>query len=314
MQRLAAELHAATCAALAAGRLIHSAWSEQASGATASKHQDVLMTKGQATDLVTATDKACEQLMTKMLLEEFPEHSILGEETCIKEELLPGQSVWILDPIDGTTNFVHGNLHCTVLVALVVDQRVEVAVTLDPSRSELFFAVRGGGAFLHKATDLDSLWSQRSAAFEAGDVTQVATRIQVSTVQEVSKALVGVELGYSRSPPVVDRFLRQVRALTVDGEVRSMRTVGSTGLELAQIACGRLDAAYHWDGIHVWDVAAGSLLIQEAGGFVCSPDGEKFDLTSGRVLAAASPELAGQIANMLVEASLDTRATQALDR
>ena len=206
-------------------------------------------------DLVTELDLASQKKVIEIITGAFPEHRIIAEEG--SRELDLSGPVWIVDPLDGTTNFVHGLPIYGVSICLAIDGRPKAGVVFDPEREELFAACAGKGAFLN------------------------SNPIRVSDVEELSQALVVTGFAYDLEKSL-DRDLAWFsRMLT---HTQGVRRLGSAALDLAYVACGRMDS--FWEhGLHAWDMAAGVLLVQEAGGEVTDLGGGTFDLLSGRVLA-----------------------------
>ncbi|XP_075513775.1 inositol-phosphate phosphatase-like isoform X1 [Primulina tabacum] len=221
--------------------------------------------KGQV-DLVTETDKTCEKLIFDHLKQHFPEHKFVGEETtaaCGATELTQ-EPTWIVDPLDGTTNFVHGFPFVCVSIGLTIGRIPMVGVVYNPIMDELFMAIRGKGAFLN------------------------GKAIKVSSQTELVKALLATEVGTKRDKATVDETTNRINSLLF--KVRSLRMSGSCALNLCGIACGRLDLFYELGFGGPWDVAAGAVIVTEAGGLVFDPSGKDFDITSQRI-AASNPLL-----------------------
>ena len=218
--------------------------------------------KGPA-DLVTQADLASQEIVRKTVLGAFPDHCLLGEET------EPGQSAadraeyrWIVDPLDGTTNYVHGVPHYCVSLALERNGRLLVGAVYDPVLDECFTAVDGRGARLN------------------------GQPIHASGVSTISEALAAVGLPPNVQPDAPDLRL----FLEMLPRCQAIRRTGSSALNLCYLAAGRFDLYWSYS-THVWDVAAGVLIVREAGGCVTSPDGGEFSLEEASFLAAATPEL-----------------------
>ncbi|XP_059663373.1 inositol-phosphate phosphatase-like isoform X1 [Cornus florida] len=221
--------------------------------------------KGQV-DLVTETDKACEDLIFNYLKQHFPNHKFIGEETtaaCGVTELTD-EPTWIVDPLDGTTNFVHGFPFVCVSVGLTIGKVPTVGVVYNPIMDELFTGIHGKGAFLN------------------------GTPIKVSSQSELVKSLLVTEAGTKRDKSTVDAITNRINSLLF--KVRSLRMSGSCALDLCGIACGRVDLFYLFGFGGPWDVAGGAVIVKEAGGVVFDPSGKDFDITSQRV-AASNPNL-----------------------
>ncbi|KAK4439442.1 putative MO25-like protein [Sesamum alatum] len=217
-------------------------------------------------DLVTETDKACEELVFNFLKERFPDHKFIGEETtaaCGVSELTH-EPTWIVDPLDGTTNFVHGFPFVCVSIGLTIERVPTVGVVYNPIMDEMFTAIRGKGAFLN------------------------GKPIKASSQTELVKSLLATEAGTKRDKPTLDATTNRINSLLF--KVRSLRMSGSCALNLCGIACGRLDIFYEQGFGGPWDVAAGAVIVTEAGGLVFDPSGKDFDITSQRV-AASNPFL-----------------------
>ncbi len=227
--------------------------------------------KGRA-DLVTEADFASQEKIRTMLLHAFPTHRILGEENTFGTDALGGEGVyrWIVDPLDGTVNYVHSFPHFAVSLALEFDSEIQVGIIFQPTTGECFTATRGGGAFLN------------------------GNPIRTSLVTEVEKSLVAV--GF---PPGVNSESPDVRAFwDVLPLTHAIRRTGSTALNLAFTACGRLEACWNF-GTKPWDVAAGALLVQEAGGFVSGVDGKTFNVNKGHFIAAGNETLSREFQRLI---------------
>ncbi|KAH8327621.1 hypothetical protein KR074_003750 [Drosophila pseudoananassae] len=228
-------------------------------------------------DLVTQTDKDVEKLIMEGISKAFPNHKFIGEEQSSAEggvKKLTDDPTWIIDPVDGTMNFVHAFPHSCISVGLKVNKVTELGLIYNPLLEQRFTARRGHGAFYN------------------------GKRIQVSSQKEIGKALVTSEFGTTRDEEkmkvVNENFAKMAK------KVHGFRVLGSAALNMAMVALGAADANYEF-GIHAWDVCAGDLIVREAGGVVIDPCGGEFDIMSRRVLAAATPELAQDIAKELTQ-------------
>lgn len=237
----------ATEAALAAGVII----------TRALKRLDtVKISEKRPNDFVTEIDQRVEEEIISIIRKAYPSHSILGEES---GEVKGDDFQWIIDPIDGTRNFIHGFPHFAVSIAIANKNSIQHGVIYDPVKQELFVASRGKGAFLNDR------------------------RIRVAQRKTMEEALIGTGFAYrhkDKNDPLATNILDAVLPVTND-----LRRVGAATLDLAYVACGRLDA--FWEiGLNIWDVAAGALLVKEAGGIICDPYGAEDYLKSGNVVAA----------------------------
>ena len=210
-------------------------------------------------DYVSDVDRMAEQEIVNILHKAYPDHAILAEESGGNAD---AEYVWIVDPLDGTTNFLHGFPHFAVSIALRVRGELEVAVIYDPLRQELFTAHRGGGAMLD------------------------GRKIRVPNNKSIQGRLIGTGFPF-KYPQQLPAYLEMFRA--VSQRAADLRRAGSAALDLAYVACGRLDG--FWElGLRPWDIAGGALLVREAGGVVCDFNGDDGFLESGNVVAG-SPRL-----------------------
>ncbi len=215
-------------------------------------------------DFVTEVDHAAEKAIIEVLRDAFPGHGILAEES--GETGPESEFNWIIDPLDGTTNFIHGFPQYAVSIAQTRNGVLEHAVVYDPTSNEMFTASRGSGAFLNDR------------------------RIRVSRRTRLNEALLGTGFPF-RQFDNVDAYLSMFRELTQ--KTAGIRRPGAASLDLAYVAAGRLDGFWEM-GLSPWDMAAGVLLIQEAGGLVSDLSGEGNFMTTGNVVAG-SPKIFGQL-------------------
>ncbi|KAL3275379.1 hypothetical protein HHI36_020145 [Cryptolaemus montrouzieri] len=227
-------------------------------------------------DLVTETDKAVENLLITNLSQAFPDHQFIGEESSAegKKVELTDVPTWIIDPIDGTLNFVHTFPHSCISLALFIDKQPTIGIIYNPILEQLFTAQKGKGAFYN------------------GNV------IKVSGQTDLSQALVMYELGTSRDSERKENVKKNIASL-ID-IVQGMRSTGSAALNMAMVALGGADAYFEF-GIHIWDIAAGELIVTEAGGVIIDPSGGAVDRLSRRVLVASSESLAEQLSAKLTQ-------------
>lgn len=228
-----------------------------------------------AVDLVTETDKEVEKRLISALTEKYPDHKFIGEESTadgVKCELTSAPT-WIIDPIDGTMNFVHGYPNFCVSIGYVVDKVPCMGVIYAPIVDWLYTARKGNGAFLN------------------------GSRIHVSKTTDLSQAIVNLETSLKGSNPnKVKAFFENMNTLVPI--VHGIRTVGSAVVTMGFVAIGGSDCYVDFN-IHAWDMAAGCVVVREAGGVVIDPAGGEFDLMSGRILCASTPELAQELVKNL---------------
>ncbi|MEO8482604.1 MAG: inositol monophosphatase family protein [Acidobacteriota bacterium] len=212
-------------------------------------------------DLVTAADLAVEQMFRDLIGRRFPTHGVLGEEGASGTQPSGARFRWIIDPVDGTTNFAHGLALFCVSIALEIDGHIVLGVVYDPIADELFTAERGSGARLN------------------------GLPIRVTSAETMVDALLCTGFPYS---------IREERRRQVDvfaaflGEVQAVRRLGSAALDLCYVAAGRFDGFWE-ERIHPWDIAAGAIIIEEAGGTVTGMGGEPFDPFAGHIAASNGP-------------------------
>jgi len=221
----------------------------------------------QQSDYVTEVDKLAESAIIEMLRETYPSHAILAEESGSS-----GQSefLWIIDPLDGTTNFIHGLPQYAVSIALAHKGVLTHAVVYDTNRNELFTASKGSGAYLNDK------------------------RLRVSKRSKLDEALIGTGFPY-RSFTHIDAYLAIFRELTQ--KTAGLRRPGAATLDLAWVAAGRLDGFWEF-GLSPWDMAAGALLISEAGGLVGDLTGEPNYLASGNIVGG-NPKVFSQLLQIM---------------
>ena len=214
----------------------------------------------EAHDYVSAVDHKAEEIIVAELHNAYPEDSILAEESGTIAATGKGSNCrWIVDPLDGTTNFLHGFPFFSVSIALEKNSTTELGVVYDPLRDELFTASRGGGAMLNDR------------------------RIRVSGTRELNRALIGTGFPFRRSHDI-EQYLSSFRPVCT--AVSGIRRCGSAALDLACVACGRLDGFWEY-GLRPWDIAAGLLLVSEAGGINSDHNGKTGNeiIQHGNVLA-----------------------------
>jgi myo-inositol-1(or 4)-monophosphatase len=221
-------------------------------------------------DFVTEVDHAAEAVIIKTLLDAYPQHAILAEESGREHGNQQSDYQWIIDPLDGTTNFIHGLPIYAVSIALAFKGVVQQAVVYDPSRNDLFHASKGRGAYVNDR------------------------RLRVSRRTRLSDALVGTGFPFRKG----DNFQRYLKLFeAVMQQTAGVRRPGAASLDLCYVAAGWYDAFFE-TGLSPWDVAAGSLIVTEAGGLVGNFTGEA-DYLHQRELLAGTPKVYAQLVPML---------------
>jgi len=238
-----------------------------------------LETKQNSTDLVTETDQNVEKLIFGYLKERYSMDSFkyIGEETQAESSdkgyALTQDGTFIVDPVDGTTNFVHRNENIAISIAYFEGGRPQVAVCVNPIKDDTYWAVRGMGTFKN------------------------GLPVHVSQVRDLSKAIVTTNVGYDRSEDSMKNVLSVFNGLLGEKKCHGLRMTGAAVVSCMMVSEGSAEA-YFEKGIHIWDIAAGALLVTEAGGVVMDPAGGEIDWCSRRVLVASNAEVAKEIADI----------------
>ena len=208
-------------------------------------------------DFVSNIDKTAEAIIIDQIRETFPDHAIIGEESGTQSG--SSEYTWIIDPLDGTLNFLQGIPHFAVSIGIMKGRHYEHGVVYDPVRGEEFVASRGSGAQLN------------------------GKRIRVSTRSKLEDCVLATGLPPGRVDSHLDEFMEGLKTLT--GTCRGIRRAGSAALDLAYVAAGRTDGFWQM-GLRQWDIAAGIVLVREAGGFVSDLQGGESFSTTGDIIAA----------------------------
>ncbi|XP_072398709.1 inositol monophosphatase 2-like [Diabrotica undecimpunctata] len=233
-------------------------------------------TKLNRTDLVTDTDKQIEKLLISTISQEYPNHKVIGEESTFEgaECTLTDAPTWIVDPIDGTMNFVHSFPHSCISIAVFVNKEPEIGIIYNPHLEQFFSARRGKGAFLN------------------------GKPISVSNTKSMADALVLTE-SFARKDSIKEKVILENYKMLMR-ETHGVRSLGSAAMDMCMIACGAADAFYQYK-LNIWDIAAGELIVKEAGGVVLDTDGSPLNRFAMRVLTANSEGVAQAIAKKLVQ-------------
>lgn len=241
----------------------------RSAGSLIMRHADRLDTltveNKQRNDFVSEIDRQAEEIIIRTLSKAYPEHAFLAEESGHRGD---SDYEWIIDPLDGTTNYLRAIPHYAVSIALRYRDRIEHGVVYDPAKDEMFSASRGAGATLNNH------------------------RIRVSSRNSLEGALLGTGIPF-REDQDIDSYMGSLRAFL--GPIAGIRRPGSAALDLAYVAAGRFDG--FWEaGLHAWDIAAGILLVREAGGLLSDFEGGDSYLASGNVIATTPKLLKPMIA------------------
>ncbi len=225
----------------------------------------------QHNDFVTEVDKAAEAAIIEVLLTAYPTHAVLAEESGASTNLTPtSEYIWIIDPLDGTTNFLHGFPQYCVSIALQHNGAMTQGVIFDPTRNELFTATKGAGAFLNDK------------------------RLRVTKRDKLTDSLIGTGFPF-RSATDVENYMALFKAIA--GKCQGLRRPGAAALDLAYVAAGRLDGFFE-RGLKPWDIAAGTLMVTEAGGINGTFEGESNYLYKDNIISA-TPKVFAQMVHLL---------------
>ncbi len=210
-------------------------------------------------DFVSDVDQHAEKMIIQAIQQAYPDHAILAEESGISDSETGSEYTWIIDPLDGTLNFLQGIPHFAVSIAVRKGKHMEHGVILDPIRNEEYVASRGYGAQLN------------------------GKRIRVSNRLKLEECVLGTGIPPASVPTRLDVYMKGLHSFT--SEVRAVRRAGSAALDLAYVAAGRTDGFWEM-GLSPWDIAAGVILVREAGGFISDLAGGESYFESGDIIAA----------------------------
>jgi len=246
-------------------------------------------TKSSPVDVVTETDAQCEEIILAGIRETFPDHVIIAEESHAEDGVyhIDDRPTWCVDPIDGTANFLHSLPFTCVSIGLMVGQKPRVGVVHFPMLNETFTGVAGKGAFLNQGAPEER-------------------KLEVTDIDCLSEAAVLSEFGNDRSPEGVAGIINRLHKVAL-APTQTVRMFGSCAYNMCCVAFGRADAYFEMGtcpafGPKPWDTLAAHVIVLEAGGVVTSTTGEAFNVSNGRVLAAATPKLAEELASKIREA------------
>ncbi|XP_030409210.1 inositol monophosphatase 1 isoform X1 [Gopherus flavomarginatus] len=239
------------------------------------KEEISIMVKSSPADLVTVTDQKVEKMIISSIKEKYPSHSFIGEESVAAGEgsTLTDNPTWIIDPIDGTTNFVHRFPFVAVSIGFVVNKKIEFGVVYSCVEDKMYTGRKGKGAFCN------------------------GQKLRVSGQEDITKSLLVTEMGSNREPATLKIVLSNMERL-LSIPVHGIRAVGTAAVNMCLVATGGADAYYEM-GIHCWDMAGAGIIITEAGGVLLDVSGGPFDLMSRRIIAASSRAIGERIAKEL---------------
>jgi myo-inositol-1(or 4)-monophosphatase len=242
-------------------------------------------TKSSNTDLVTETDRAVEQLLISELQKRFPTHKFIGEETAAtgQKYALTDAPTWIIDPIDGTTNFVHRIPMIAICVGLAINKKMKAGIVYNPITDELFSAQENRGALKN------------------------GFPIHVSSTEAINKAIICSSLGIHNLTEKGQEWLNVSmgnQLKTTLAGIHGHRAFGSAAINMVYVAQGSVDAYVEY-GLHCWDMAAAAIIVTEAGGVLIDPTGSEFELLSRRVLCAGTEKLAHELSALLTHVEFE---------
>ncbi|CAB3407038.1 unnamed protein product [Caenorhabditis bovis] len=289
-------------------------------------------TKSSNTDLVTETDQAVEKLLIEGLQNAFPDHRFIGEESVAGGTKIEWTDAptWIIDPIDGTTNFVHRIPMIAICVGLAINKQLRAGIVYNPITYELYTAQVGGGAYkngfpihassnkllskavlcqslgIHNRTIFGDKWLDVATANMKNQVL-AGVRGYVAICLSVSDSVLILQLGSIRNPVMRNSFISSYSSVMFDNQCHGHRSFGSAAINMVMVAQGSCDGYVEY-GIHAWDVAAPGVIVKEAGGALIDPTGSEFNVMSRKVLCAGTPELANDLSKILTHVDFEPEA------
>ncbi|XP_054735339.1 uncharacterized protein LOC129242610 [Anastrepha obliqua] len=241
--------------------------------------------KSEFFDLVTKYDKQIEDILIEGLQKAFPESKFIGEEAAAESGKVPELTdapTWIIDPIDGTTNFIHRIPHWCISVGLAINKELVVGIVYNPIANEMYSASKGNGAYLN------------------------GQPIHVKKCNKMNDAVLAYEISLIHAPAVRDKNVKRLSKLAANST--GTRCIGSGALTLCYVARGSFDC-YHVEDLQAWDIAGGAVILREAGGVLYHTKGGEFEIMKPNLIAAATPELAKIMVGLIEEADALTDFT-----
>jgi myo-inositol-1(or 4)-monophosphatase len=230
-----------------------------------------LQTKRSASDLVTFVDKYIEEYLINEILKKYPDHGVIGEEGTFKKDISNTETVWIIDPIDGTTNFVHDRGHYAISIAIVHKDIELIGIVYDPIHDELFYGEKDKGAFYNDK------------------------KIEITSKSSIQESLIGVIMFWD-NPKTKEQMDSRIIKLARDS--RGLRINGCASLDICHVALGRLDA-YISAILQPWDFAGGKIFLEQAGGLVTHIGGDKINIKSQGSIVACNPGIQKKLLSIL---------------
>eukprot|EP01084_Bolivina_argentea_P217257 368912_1 len=263
---------------------------------TASKSQS-LITKMTKSDFQTQFDTRTEKLIVAKIKSKFPSHNIIAEESANNDETIFSDNVtWIIDPIDGTTNFLHGHNNVAICIGIKYKKISVLGIVYIPIWNELYFAVKGKGAYIMLNANASKI-NEKNAC----NIEQIFTRskhAKISKVNELESAMVLLESGYKRDDKHCKLFSNIIYELLYKYKIRGIRMFGCCSVHMCCIASGRADVFFETGNLKPWDMVAGQVIVNEAGGYMLLPNGDAFICTKGEILCCQSKETAELLINL----------------
>uniref|UniRef100_H2ZKT7 Inositol-1-monophosphatase n=1 Tax=Ciona savignyi TaxID=51511 RepID=H2ZKT7_CIOSA len=240
------------------------------------KQPKKIQLKETCADLVTETDQLVEHMIIKAIKDTYPTHKFIGEESVAAglKCNLTDEPTWIVDPIDGTTNFVHRYPYVAVCLGFCMNKTVKVGIVYNVPNDEMFTAIRGLGAFCN------------------------GKQLQVSDETDLAKSLLMAEFGSKRDPETIEKVLKNITSVLTN-PVHAIHNMGSAALNICAVASAQAEAYYEY-GIHCWDYCAASIILEEAGGVIIDTEGGPMDLMARRLVAACNTSIAQSLSRKLI--------------
>merc|ERR1712226_162103 len=258
------------------------------------------------TDLVTETDQKVESHIIKTIKDTYPDHEFIGEETVAASNnaklVLTEKPTWVVDPVDGTTNFVHQFPHTCVCIGFLANKITEFGVVYNPIRQEMFAGRLNFGATLTKIGTKNETAMDGDNASNTTETTEILKINKEIVPDSILGTLIITEFGSSNDPKKIDFVFDNMQKIYAE-KCHGIRSMGSAALNICFVAAGRADA-YYEAGMHIWDICAAGIVLREAGGTTIGLNGEDLDLFGRKIIAANNGSLAAHIARVTSDIDL----------